>query len=127
MVLVLVASIHLRLSLGITNIFTPPEGRTLSDWKRYNSSRTNSEANQIANQARVYKKANNVSQAYDLYTKAVQLDPYNHEYFHHRAETNMKAGRCELAMWDAQFGLDLCVNNIARWGRMNASLCCGVH
>lgn len=83
----------------------------------YNSSRTNSEANRIANQARVYKKANNLSQAYDLYTEAIHLDPYNHFYFHHRAETNLNAGRYELAMWDAQFGLDLCVKNSARWGQ----------
>ena len=82
-----------------------------------NTSRVNPDAERFAIKARIFKKAKQSKQAYELYTKAIGLDPYNHYYFHHRAETCFNAKHFELGMWDAQFGLDLCQDNIERYKR----------
>lgn len=52
-----------------------------------NTSRINDEAERIATEARVLKKAKQIQEAHDMYSKAIELDLFNHEYFHHRAET----------------------------------------
>jgi tetratricopeptide (TPR) repeat protein len=72
--------------------------------------RINEEAERLATEARVHKKAGRLHQAHSLYTLAIELDPFNHEYFHHRAETYMKADLTELMQTDAQTGLDLCAD-----------------
>ena len=49
--------------------------------------RLNMEAERLAVEARVMKKAKQNQGAFDLYSKCIELDPFNHEYFHHRSET----------------------------------------
>ena len=51
------------------------------------TSREIAEAESIATDARVLKKARQNKEAHDMYTEAIKIDPYNHGYFHHRAET----------------------------------------
>ena len=71
--------------------------------------RVNAEAKRICVEARVLKKAKKSQEAYELYTRAIQFDPFNHTYFHHRAETALIAKQYEDGMRNTQFGLDLCL------------------
>jgi len=74
----------------------------------FNTSRINNEAEQIATRGRRAKVAKQNQKAYDLYTAALALDPYNHMYYHHRAELCFSGEQPQLGVWDAQAGLDLC-------------------
>lgn len=51
------------------------------------TSRVNIEAERIATEARVFKKAKQNQKAHEMYTQAIEMDKFNHVYFHHRAET----------------------------------------
>jgi len=92
-------------------------GRKQEDRRRhgssYNTSRMKNEAIQIATEARVLKKARRNQEAFNAYTAAIQIDPFNHTLYHHRAETNLNRGAHELGMWDAQAGLELCSNSVS--------------
>ena len=74
----------------------------------YGTSRTNAEAERLAAEARVLKKAKQYQKAHDLYSQAIELDRFNHEYFYHRGETAWSGGQYEPGIWDSQCGLDLC-------------------
>ena len=71
-------------------------------------SRLNPEAERLAVEARVMKKAKQNQGAFTMYSKCIELDPFNHRYFHHRSETLLNAKEFELARSDCQIGLDLC-------------------
>lgn len=68
----------------------------------FNTSRVNAEAESLATEARVLKKAKQHKRAHDMYTRAIELDRFNHTYFHHRAETALNWKQYELGVWDAQ-------------------------
>lgn len=70
-------------------------------------SRLNREAEKIAVEARKLKRSAQYDQAIVMYTRAIELDPFNHEYFHHRAETYSMAELHPLAKTDALCALDL--------------------
>mmetsp|Transcript_10510 Transcript_10510/g.24512 ORF Transcript_10510/g.24512 Transcript_10510/m.24512 type:complete len:352 (+) Transcript_10510:110-1165(+) len=70
--------------------------------------RLNVEAEQLAVEARVMKKAKQNQGAFTMYSKCIELDPFNHEYFHHRSETLWNGKQPELARLDCQIGIDLC-------------------
>ena len=53
----------------------------------HGTSRMSAEAERIATDARVLKKARQNKEAHDMYTRAIKIDPFNHGYFHHRSET----------------------------------------
>ncbi|KAL7530424.1 hypothetical protein ACHAWF_003369, partial [Thalassiosira exigua] len=87
-------------------------GPTASERRRvgstFGTSRIDPEAERLAAEARVHKKAKRHTEAHVLYTRAIGLDPFNHEYFHHRAEVCSNARDYELGIWDCTAGLDLC-------------------
>ena len=83
-----------------------------------NTSRVNPDAERFAMKARVFKKAKQSKQCIRIVYEGNWIRPlHNHYYFHHRAETCFNAKHFELGMWDAQFGLDLCQDNIERYKR----------
>lgn len=57
-----------------------------------NPNRLNAEAEGKATQARVLKRNKQFKEAHEMYTQAIELDRFNHEYFHHRAETAFNWG-----------------------------------
>ncbi|CAH2055017.1 unnamed protein product, partial [Iphiclides podalirius] len=80
------------------------------------------EAERLKNEGNEFMKAEKYREAYDKYTKAIELDPHNAVYFSNRAASHFKLGEHELAIADCTAALALQPNYGKAHGRLGLAL-----
>ncbi|CAK1593623.1 unnamed protein product [Parnassius mnemosyne] len=90
--------------------------------QRGNASTNRADAEKLKNEGNEFMKAERYREAFDKYSKAIELDPRNAVYFSNRAAAHFKLGEHEAAIADCTAALALQPNYGKAHGRLGLAL-----
>ncbi|CAG4990974.1 unnamed protein product [Parnassius apollo] len=90
--------------------------------QRGNASTNSADAEKLKNEGNEFMKAERYREAFDKYSKAIELDPRNAVYFSNRAAAHFKLGEHEAAIADCMAALAIQPNYGKAHGRLGLAL-----